>query len=76
MGFKIKNTKEKVPSTYKYIYIKEDLVKKIDCIAKENNTSFNNIVISMIEACLEDYSQDEKNRSYTYLWYDSLFIIL
>lgn len=53
MSFVPKKTKEKIPSTYKSIYIKEDLVKKIEKIAKENNTSFNNVVISMIEECLK-----------------------
>jgi hypothetical protein len=53
MAFKPKNTKKKVLTTYKSIYIKEELVKQIDKIAKENNTSFNNVVISMIEECLK-----------------------
>lgn len=53
MSFIPKKTKEKIPSTYKSIYIKEDLVKKIEKIAKDNNTSFNNVVISMIEECLK-----------------------
>lgn len=53
MSFVPKKTKEKIPSTYKSIYIKEDLVKEIEKIAKENNTSFNNVVISMIEECLK-----------------------
>lgn len=53
MAFIPKKTKEKIPSTYKSIYIKEDLVKKIEKIAKDNNTSFNNVIISMIEECLK-----------------------
>lgn len=52
MVFKPKNTKVKVPNTYKSIYIKEDLVKEIENI-RDNNTSFNNVVISMIEECLK-----------------------
>lgn len=52
MVFKPKNTKVKVPTTYKSIYIKEDLVKEIENI-RDNNTSFNNVVISMIEECLK-----------------------
>lgn len=54
MDFKIKPTKEKEESVYKSIYIKKRLVEQIDEIAKENKTSFNNVVISMIQACLED----------------------
>lgn len=53
MKFVPKKTKEKNPASYKTLYIKEDLIKKIEKIAKENDTSFNNVVISMIETCLE-----------------------
>lgn len=59
MKFTIKKTKEKIVSVYKTLYIREDLVKEIEKIAKENDTSFNNIIISMIESCLED-SQNNK----------------
>lgn len=52
MVFKPKNIKVKVPTTYKSIYIKEDLVKEIENI-RDDNTSFNNVVISMIEECLK-----------------------
>ena len=54
MKFEIKNTKEKAESTYKTLYIKQWLVDKIEEIAKEHNTSFNNVVISMIESCLSE----------------------
>ena len=54
MNFKIKPTQGKEVSTYKTIYIKMNLVEKIDKIAKEENTSFNNVVISMIESCLSE----------------------
>ncbi len=53
MKFVPKKTKEKNYSTYKTLYIKESLIKEIEQIAKENNTSFNNVVISMIESCLK-----------------------
>ena len=53
MAFKPKPTKAKVAAVYKSIYIREELVKQIEKIARENNTSFNNVVISMIEACLK-----------------------
>ena len=49
-----KKTREKIVSVYKTLYIKEDLVKQIEKIAKDNDTSFNNVIISMIEACLEE----------------------
>ena len=48
-----KKTKEKEPAGYKSLYIKEKLIKEIEKIAKDNNTSFNNVIISMIEQCLE-----------------------
>lgn len=60
MTFVPKNTKEKESSLYKSLYIKEELVKKIEEIAKINNTSFNNVVISMIEYCLLDDSENDK----------------
>ena len=48
-----KKTKGKNQSTYKTLYLKESLVKEIEKIAKENDTSFNNVVVSMIETCLK-----------------------
>lgn len=57
MPFQPKNTRNKVKSTYKTLYISEALVERIDKMAAENETSFNNIVISMIEYCLTE----EKN---------------
>lgn len=58
MKFVPKQTKKKESSVYKSLYIKEDLAKKVEEIAKDNETSFNNVIISMIEACLlEDEDQ-------------------
>ena len=54
MSFKIRDTENKANARYKTIYLSLDTIKKIDAIAAENNTSFNNIVVSMIEYCLED----------------------
>jgi len=54
MKFVLKKTREKEISLYKSLYIKEELVKKIEKLAVENNTSFNNVIISMIEYCLKD----------------------
>lgn len=53
MKFVPKKTKEKEPTSYKTLYLKDSLVKEIEKIAKENNTSFNNVIVSMIEACLK-----------------------
>ena len=56
-----KNNKKKESSVYKSLYIKEDLSKKIEEIAKINNTSYNNVIISMIEFCLLD-EKDKNNK--------------
>ena len=62
MEFVLKNTKQKESSVYKSLYIKEELAKKIEEIAKENETSFNNVIISMIEYCLLDDDKDNKTK--------------
>ncbi len=54
MNFEIKSTKQKYPAIYKTLYIKQSLADKIEKIANENETSWNNVVISMIESCLEE----------------------
>ena len=54
MAFVPKQTKKKVEAGYKTIYLKQTLIDQIDKIAKENDTSFSNIVVAMIEACLKD----------------------
>jgi len=59
MNFVPKNTKKKEISVYKSLYLKEDLVKKVDEIAKVNNTSFNNVIVSMIEFCLLDNNKED-----------------
>ncbi len=54
MKFEVKKTKEKETASYKSLYIKDKLIKEIDKIAKENDTSFNNVVVSMIEHCISE----------------------
>jgi hypothetical protein len=54
MPFKPKDTKNKVKSVYKTLYISEALAAQVEEIAKANNTSWNNVVVSMIEHCLSD----------------------
>jgi len=61
MNFVIKDTKNKVTAVYKTIYIREDLAEKVEKLAKDNDTSFNNVVISMIEACIKETENNEKN---------------
>lgn len=50
---KIDFNKKKVSAGYKTIYLKNDVIDTIDKIAEENNTSFNNVVVSIIENYLE-----------------------
>lgn len=54
MKFTIKKGSEKEKSIYKTLYIQKNLNEKIEKLAKENDTSWNRVVISMIEACLEE----------------------
>ncbi|MCI9567637.1 MAG: hypothetical protein HFF54_06780 [Lawsonibacter sp.] len=54
MSFQIKNNKATTKHIYKTLYISETLVSQIEQIAVEHDTSFNNIVVSMIEHCLKD----------------------
>jgi hypothetical protein len=56
MGWELKKTKEKVKCSYKTLYISDRLIEQIDKIAKDNNTSFNNVITSMIESCLSNKS--------------------
>ena len=54
MAFILKKTKDKTKSVYKSLYISETTVNKINKLAADNNTSFNNVIISMIEHCLKE----------------------
>ena len=51
MPFVPKKTKEKVEAGYKTIYLRKTVIDAVEKIAQENNTSFNNVVVSMIERC-------------------------
>lgn len=52
MEKKISFSKEKVSASYKTLYIHNDMAERINEIAKENNTSFNHVVISMLDYCI------------------------
>jgi hypothetical protein len=60
LNFTIRDTKQKDPASYKSLYIKNSLLKEVNKIANANHTSFNNIVISMIEHCLNDNNVKNK----------------
>ncbi len=54
MQFQIRQKKTGAECIYKTLYLSKTLVSRINCIASDNSTSFNNIVISMIESCLNE----------------------
>ena len=60
MAFVPKKTQKKVDATYKTIYLRQSLIREIMQIAKDNNTSFNNVVVSMIEKCLDETRDEPK----------------
>ena len=60
MNFEIKPTREKVKSSYKSLYLSDELIQRLTEMAAENNTSFNNVVVSMIEACLKENHPEPK----------------
>lgn len=54
MSIEIDFKKSKVSASYKTIYLKNDTIDKINEIANKNDTSFNNIVVNMIEYCIKE----------------------
>ena len=58
MPFVPQKTRKKVESRYKTIYLRQEIIEALEKIAQKNNTSFNNVVVSMIEQCLEE-NEDE-----------------
>jgi hypothetical protein len=56
----IKPTKKKNETVYKSLYLKEDLEKELNKIAKEHNTSFNNVVISLLEFALKEVNSNKE----------------
>ena len=61
MAFVPKKTKQKVEAGYKTIYLRQSLIDEIEKIAKQHSTSFNNVVVSMIERCLEENEDGNDN---------------
>ncbi len=58
MAFTPKPTKQKVQAGYKTLYISDALSKKVSDLAEKHNTSFNNIVISILEDFFKSNSDD------------------
>ena len=59
MTFSPKPTKKKVKAEYKTLYITSELAEKLSNLAKEYDTSFNNIVISIIEDFFENREKQD-----------------
>lgn len=62
MPFTPKKTQKKVDAGYKSLYLHQDLIDEIDKLAAKHNTSFNNVVVSMIEQCLEEIRKEEESQ--------------
>lgn len=54
MAINLDYKKDRVRASYKSIYLKDELIEKIERIAEENNSSFNNIVVNMLEYCVNE----------------------
>ncbi len=62
MDFIVRQTRQKDPASYKSLYIKDSLLEEVEKIAEKCNTSFNNVVISMIEACICSNGENQKRK--------------
>ena len=60
MPFEPKKTRKKMESAYKSIYLRQTVIDELDKLAAKYDTSFNNIVVTMIEQCLEDIKKEEE----------------
>ena len=49
--------KAKKQKVMKSLYIAEELAETVEKLAAANDTSFNNMVVSMIEYCLKEMEQ-------------------
>lgn len=57
MAFIPREMKKKVRAGYKTLYIRDDLAEKLNKLAKKHDTSFNNIVISIIEDFFKEHAE-------------------
>ncbi len=51
--------KKKVQACYKSLYITDELAEKVNQLSIEKNTSFNNIVIKILENFFEEYEKNQ-----------------
>ncbi len=59
MPFQPKKTRNKVESAYKSIYLRQTVIDELNALAAKHNTSFNNIVATMIDQCLEEIHNEQ-----------------
>ncbi|MBR5614100.1 MAG: hypothetical protein IKW64_02205 [Clostridia bacterium] len=60
MSINFKKTRQKVKAGYKTLYMTDELKEKISRLAKENDTSFNNIVVSIVEDFFKNQEEKEE----------------
>lgn len=58
MDFKAKKTRNKIETVNKSLYLRKNLAEKIEGLAIDNKTSFNNIVVTILEDFFENYSKE------------------
>ena len=63
MAFTIKPTKRKKESVNSSIYLSKEVHDKVLKIAAENDTSFSNVVVSMIEYCLKEQESEQERET-------------
>ena len=68
MPFVLKETKEKVKAGYKTIYLRQSVIDILEQMARENSTSFNNVVVSMIDYVCEVKNMPDWKEIYLHLF--------
>ena len=63
MDFTIKPTKRKMESVIRSIFLSLEVHDKVLKIAAENDTSFSNVVVSMIEYCLKEQESEQERET-------------
>lgn len=63
MPFQPKKTRNKVESAYKSIYLRQTVIAELNALAARHKTSFNNVVATMIDQCLEEIHREEGQKT-------------
>lgn len=58
MAINLDYKKEKVKASYKSLYLKDEIIEKVDEIARKNDSTFNRVVANMIEYCVNEMSKE------------------